>query len=510
MKKIFTLILSAFIILVSCDDALNVVSKNDQTYSNSFKNEQDLNAVMIQIHRFINMYYADQNPFLTVGFIVDETDYSDGLKNWNPKPVIDHPGIGWKGFYDIIFQSNLLLDNVHRVTKISEERKNFYVGQAHFAKGLAYFELARRWGDCIITKNSIAISPYANSSAVTVLEEAVSSSQKAFELLSNFEKLKNVSGAAITAKQYGSKGACAALLAHIWAWKGSMIDLYGYTGNSKECYTQSVSWSNKIIKKEVGDYELLSTSEELCNYMSDPAKLNPEAIFDITFDRHASTNSITACPGKYLITWPVNKLQNSGDIVNIEFRTYNSTIEKLYSDPEDQRRKAYFYNFDELKDENGDKGFAYIYKWRNGIYQTDAWEASGQRFQSLNANYNYWRLADIYLLRAECNLKLGNSAIATEDLNTIRNRAGAQSYPSLGESDLKYAIFAERQKELFGEGHRYYDIVRNNYIKEELQGNFKKLTIDDIKQGALYLPIGEDAFKLNDVIRQNIYWSKYL
>ena len=119
-------------------------------------------------------------------------------------------------------------------------------------------------------------------------------------------------------------------------------------------------------------------------------------------------------------------------------------------------------------------------------------------------------MADIYLLRAECYAKL-NDDRAVADLNKIRGRAQASLYPAVGETDLQKAIFLERSKELIFEGHRYYDIIRNglDYIRTYLDGNFKTLTIEDIKEGALYLPVADGAFTLNNVMRQTIYWSRY-
>lgn len=120
-------------------------------------------------------------------------------------------------------------------------------------------------------------------------------------------------------------------------------------------------------------------------------------------------------------------------------------------------------------------------------------------------------MADIYLLRAECYAKLDDNR-AESDLNEVRDRAGAKLYPAATDTgDIKYAIFKEREKELLLEGHRYYDIVRNglDYIHEFLEGNFKTLTLQDIKNGALYLPVSTTAFTLNDLMRQNIYWAQF-
>ena len=105
-------------------------------------------------------------------------------------------------------------------------------------------------------------------------------------------------------------------------------------------------------------------------------------------------------------------------------------------------------------------------------------------------------------------MKLGDIR-AKADLNEIRGRAGATLYPAPDDGNLQYAIFKEREKELIGEGHRYYDIIRNQYFRTELTPAFTNLSDKDVKDGALYIPIGSDAQVLNDVIRQNRYWAKF-
>lgn len=73
------------------------------------------------------------------------------------------------------------------------------------------------------------------------------------------------------------------------------------------------------------------------------------------------------------------------------------------------------------------------------------------------------RLAELYLNLAECQAALGENGDAITNLNIIRNRAGV---PSLKESDITSSfsmmdwVRNERFIELWGEGHRYYDIRR--------------------------------------------------
>ena len=65
----------------------------------------------------------------------------------------------------------------------------------------------------------------------------------------------------------------------------------------------------------------------------------------------------------------------------------------------------------------------------------------------------------------------------------------------------------ERLIELFWEGQRYYDVVRNGYFREELSLVYAALTDNDIRDGALYLPVSRNSFTKNPLMKQNIYWS---
>lgn len=77
----------------------------------------------------------------------------------------------------------------------------------------------------------------------------------------------------------------------------------------------------------------------------------------------------------------------------------------------------------------------------------------------------YLRLAEMYLNRAEANAKLGKTAAALADVNIIRTRAGLADalYTSLptGKTALDI-VLEERWMELAFEGHRSYDLFRNN------------------------------------------------
>ncbi len=85
----------------------------------------------------------------------------------------------------------------------------------------------------------------------------------------------------------------------------------------------------------------------------------------------------------------------------------------------------------------------------------------------------YLRLGEVYLIRAEAEAKRGNVDAALTDVNKLRERAGLSGaalyteskIQELGKSALD-VVLEERYLELAFEGHRAYDLYRNNRSME--------------------------------------------
>ena len=92
------------------------------------------------------------------------------------------------------------------------------------------------------------------------------------------------------------------------------------------------------------------------------------------------------------------------------------------------------------------------------------WKFSDDKHIVQNENCYYdtdWymiRIAETYLLRAEARLAQGNKSGAAEDINVLRNRAGAKPV-SAGDVNIDY-ILDERVRELFGEEQRWITLSR--------------------------------------------------
>lgn len=80
-----------------------------------------------------------------------------------------------------------------------------------------------------------------------------------------------------------------------------------------------------------------------------------------------------------------------------------------------------------------------------------------KKFQE-DAGTLFIRLSELYLIRAEANARLNNTALAMADVTIIRERANVA--PLLNAATILEDIFLERRKELAFEGHLLFDLAR--------------------------------------------------
>ena len=150
----------------------------------------------------------------------------------------------------------MLLDNAHRF-EISEEELRPYLQQAHFARAIGYFELAREWGEVPIVTDYVNYPPVPQSPVSEVFDEVEKSALIAFEL-PIYEELTDGYGKPRTSKQYASKGAAAALLAQLYAWRAAVE-------NKPEYWKEAEKYCTMIIEGKVGHYALATDPHEVCN-----------------------------------------------------------------------------------------------------------------------------------------------------------------------------------------------------------------------------------------------------
>lgn len=511
MKKLLIIFLSCF--CFSCTDWLNLTSENAVTLTGYFKNEKDLEAWMYSI--FSNERWIDASPKLYqmeyAGLSCTHAGYYEDYRRLDPVFCLDGRNMmSWVINYQIIYMAEVLIENRHRFENVSESRADFWVAQANFARAYAYFDLARRWGDAPVSKGSESTEALPKSPVEDVLGEAIRYAEEAL-ILPKYDELRDAYGAAITSKQYASLGSVHTLLANIYAWMGG---LYG----ERTYWEKAEEHASFVIDGKAGAYNLEGDIASMLQNCLGKTRNSQETIFNIEIneideDYTTSTGFMMTYPGMALISYPyqpVNPQDLETDVENPKITVED--VAGIFPDLRDQRRKEYWYKLGEVTYENASQEtvvskYAFLNKWNDPIYQTNPDMADTYTgVVAMEGNRIIWRLADLILLRAECRARLG-VATAKDDLDRVRGRAGLGKYDGSTDPEiLRKEIFRERERELFGEGQRYFDIVRNGYFRDELLGNYKLLTNEDVKNGALYLPVHKNSFVKNVYMKQNTYW----
>ncbi|HEU5210132.1 MAG TPA: RagB/SusD family nutrient uptake outer membrane protein [Longimicrobiales bacterium] len=118
------------------------------------------------------------------------------------------------------------------------------------------------------------------------------------------------------------------------------------------------------------------------------------------------------------------------------------------------------------------------------------------RIANSDDNVVVLRLAEMYLIRAEANARLGaDAATVRADIDIVRNRAGLPDLPATVDTqqELLDAILQERRFEFAMEGHRFFDLRRFG-VATDLLG---------ISAERLLFPIPQAEIDVNDALEQN-------
>lgn len=499
--------------LVSCNDWLDLHPETATTLTGYFKNENELESWMYSV--FIEqklawaISYPSQHEY--TGLLCSDGGAYEGYRRLDPLTCLSKTR-SWGWNYNMIYFSDVLIENRFRFKNVTDERADFWVAQANFAKAFAYFDLARRWGDAPIPKSSESQDPEPKQPVEKVLAKAIECAEAAL-ILPKHEDLRDSYGAKVTSKQFASLGTVNTLLAHIYAWMGG---LYG----DEEYWRKAEAAASLVIDGKAGNYDLEKTIPLMLANCQGGVRNSVETIFDIELNSidedYTGLNDFSMhYPGMMLINYPYlatdpHQIENDASAMKITVER----VKEVYSDSRDARRGAYWYRLGEVKywdaaaSDSVVSEYAFLDKWHETVYQDNKEEQDNYTgVMYMEGNRVVWRLADLILLRAECRARLG-MATAKDDLDRVRLRAGLREYSgSTNPETLRREIFRERERELFGEGHRYFDVVRNGYFREEFDGNYKTLTDEDVKNGALYLPIPAGADNKNPYMKENTYWS---
>ncbi|NQX39863.1 SusD family protein [Pedobacter steynii] len=403
------------------------------------------------------------DEYYGTGISVDDFrgDYIEDFQNWTP-------------YFKTITQANTVIEKVGKMPdnafkSLAVKRK--IIGEALFIRAYTYFYMVRIWGDVPLVlqydQDPVSSKNVQRTNEAVVLDSCAADMNRARLLMG----WNTGSDHAVRA----DKGAAFALLAHVNRWK------YFVTKESdKTLLTKSIAAIDSITAS--GMYSLVPAA----NFDRLFKGRSQEGIFEI----NTSADQLEYQPngGFYLYTLgqPYIPEKTKSTVFNSE------VVGWFFNDPTDAR---YDYYFDRTKEEDLILT-KYIGKNNQNRFFLDP---GNNRGGLVNCNISIFRLAEMKLLRAECNELLGRSSDALTDLNDVKLRSNLTGYSG---ADLKTEIFEETFRELFCEGHSWYDMVRNKRLVEYLD-RFPQSRFDE--EGWKW-PIARSLFVTNKDLAQNKYW----
>jgi len=381
----------------------------------------------------------------------------------------------WDRFFKMVQTANILCFEVDRMENLSRQKKDTYIAEAVFLRNLAYFFMVRMYGDVPYYTEAYHSSPLPRTNMLTVLRNSIADLEAHYRNLPwTYEDPSLIAVRAM-------RGSAIVLLQHMNMWVAGFTD-----GDRTPLYERTAELGKEIMEQNGGAYELLplDRTKEIFRGRSREGLL--EIVSNINF---GETFHLSAPFSDYVLRYPNKVTTRSYIAYETKF------METLYPRVGQDRRKEvwfdeYMYNTD---------GMMQMLKFVNVFME------EGEDFNP-DDNNMVFRYADPILLRAEALAELGRDDEARTVVNIIRARAGATLATTEAGGELKDFIWWERVRELMGEGHFFYDLVRTAKVVNS-DYTSRPMNVLAFRSGGWTWPIHVDALKNNPYMTLNNYWN---
>ena len=510
MKKIFIIILLfvSTLIFQNCTDDLNTQPEVELTLEELLaKDPNAIEGILSRLYASFALSGPDgpgssdisddagESPFLRG--IVNLQDFTadamknrwgdDGLDQLTTTSNWDENNKFFRYLYNRIYYTIPQANNLLAVLgNIDIENKQQVEGEVRFLRSLAYYYLVDCFGKgVLVTEDNIGASAPLLESTRTELFNYIES-----ELLAIEDNMPD-------SNSYGraNKTVVRMLLAKLY------LNAEVYTGTAK--YNESLSFIDKVVNE--GNYSLAT---DFVSIFSADNDLSTEIIFPLIAD---ADNSQSYGNTTYIVNGNLSSetmtLSDFGATDGWGGHRATKAWYGLFGDLDattDARASLFWrdgHSYEMTDYKKWTDGYPSV-KFRNSNFSSTTTPTA---FSS--ADFPLFRLADAYLIYAECALRGANGGDVNKALgfvNNIRTRSNANS---IVQSDLTLDfIIDERARELNLEGHRRSDLIRfgkftgSTYVWP-WKGNTKNGT--SIPDTYKLFPIPLQALEANPNLTQN-------
>ena len=329
------------------------------------------------------------------------------------------PSTFWSYPYEMIGLCNIILEKIDNVDTKEEDLRDYYKGQALALRGMLLFDLTKFYGYPYKKDNGASLGvPVVVS---TLDKEAKPKRNTVAECYAQvIADLK----AAVAAMDNDEGKAFHKGHISLFGAQTLLSRVYLYHGDDAE----ALAMAEKAIKgAEAKGYKLWTNAEYATAWANDASNgTKGEVLFEIV-------NTTDDSPGKESL----GRLHSRSGYKDICLTS--SFYALLNEDPADVRLQLLEYS--------SKRAFVKKYQPQDGE-------------DIMDANIPLIRLSEAYLNAAEAAVKTGDNVSAAKYLNAIVSRANPDN--SVDGSTVSLSrVMTERRKELVGEGHRFFDALRD-------------------------------------------------
>lgn len=490
--KLLTIATISLIFISSCSDFLEE-DPNFITEDTFYQTEQDAILAVNGIYETLGGGFSNRgfsgvyfNNYWTAtalasdegkpGPLNTDANYLQ-LANYSVGPTNTVIADMWSDFYISINAANLAIDNIPSIN-MDSALKDRLLGEAHFLRGLFYFELVRLYGD-------VPLQLHATTSFTT---ESYLARTPSTEIYNQIISDLTVAESSLPDGYVGADKGRPTL----WSAKGYLAKVALTHGD----WTTAVSKTEDIM---AGPFSLWADYKEAFLIPNNNGK---ETVFSINFDKGETLELIWE--GAHLNYRPMAQEYRVIGAAGGDLEIPTDRVYEVFDDL-DRRKSVTFVAEDNIGGVNVVLSSPHIHKyWDRDV------EPSGTA-NTIN-DLQLIRYSDVLLMHAEALNEVNNgpTAAALSSINAVRTRARntegniANVLPdleiTLNYQEFKDAILLERFKEFVWEGQRWFDLKRFDQFTQKIMEAKPEVTVNN---DHMLLPIPQRERDINTNLTQN-------
>lgn len=467
----FLLLLVAITTGCNEDRFLDVTNENELSSDNYFTRIEDfdmaLNAVYSAVKSldlFCQQYYSQ-----TLLTLPHTSDYWTAQNRNEVNSADWHVYTTWRGWYRVVARSNDIIGNAVTYTEEQDPTESEVteldeiLGQAHFMRAFAYFHMVRLWGEANYFEDSSRLAVPLILEVASTREEMMvprASVGKVYgQIVTDFETAESLLPEAWDASEIArvNRNVATAFLGKVHLWMGEEKEARNYF--------------EEIITSGVYD---LVPFERYDDLFQGKDEFSEESIFELNYTIDMQQNIWENGLGSGIALELAPPGRGWSNVT-----PHGVNIFRFGSDP--RLDICTYAPEDSAADLNSVMLPAGVSEFNHTGHSFRKYVPEDYSVYSTNrnsgTNYFIMRLADVYLMYAEILNNAGEDGNASEYMNKVRRRAYGHDpdtpqptvdYTGLTGTVLRDSIREERFRELFAEGHRWFDIVRWGIVEEEV------------------------------------------